>query len=102
MSMVFVCLGCFLLFMMVSAIVLSVCSGVGGCLCPNSSSMILMYTALRAMMYSPANSALVADDMTFLMMCAIFNTAPLFGGMGVSLDRKKCPPALLRALGSLK
>jgi hypothetical protein len=26
----------------------------------------------------------------------------VFGGMVVSLDRKKCPPALLRALGSLK
>jgi hypothetical protein len=37
-----------------------------------------------------------------LMMCAMFNTAPLFGGTVVLLDRKKCPPALLRALGSLK
>ncbi len=101
MSMAFICLGCILLFITASAIALSVCSGVGGCLCPNSSRMILMYTASHAMMYGPESSALVADDMTFLMMCAIFNTAPLFGGMVVSLDKKKCPPALLRALGSL-
>ena len=47
-------------------------------------------------------TALVADDMTFLMMCTMFNTAPLLGGTVVSLDRKKCPPALLHALGSLK
>ncbi len=48
------------------------------------------------------SSASVADDMTFLMMCAMFNTAPLLGGTVVSLDRKKCPLALLCALGSLK
>jgi hypothetical protein len=64
--------------------------------------MILMYTASRAIMYSPASSTLVANDMTFLMMCAMFSTAPLFGGTVVSFDRKKCPPALLCALGLLK
>jgi hypothetical protein len=26
-------------------------------------------------MYNPASSASVADDITFLMMCAMFNTA---------------------------
>ena len=36
--------------------------------------------------------------MTFLMMFAMFSTAPLFGGVVVSLDRKKCPPALLCTL----
>ena len=102
MSMAFVRLGCILPFMTASAIALSVCSGVGGCLCPNSSSMILMHTVLRAIVYSPASYASVADDMAFLMMCAMFSTAPLLGGMVVSLDRKKCPPALLHALGSLK
>ncbi len=53
-------------------------------------------------MYSPASSASAANDMMFLMMCAMFSTAPLFGGMIVSFDRKKCPPALLHALGLLK
>jgi hypothetical protein len=37
-------------------------------------------------------SNLDADNVTvsvFLMTCAMFSTAPLFGGMFVSLDRKK-------------
>ena len=102
MSMAFVRFGCTLPFITASAMALSVCSGVGGCLCPSSSNMIRMYTASRAIMYNPASSASVADDITFFMICAMFNTAPLFGGMGVSLDRKKCPPARLRAPGSLK
>jgi hypothetical protein len=91
--MAFVHLGCILPLMMTFVIALSVCicSGVGGCLWPNSSRMILMYTALRAMMWSPARSALVADNMRFFMMCAMFNAAPLFGGMVVSLDRKNVP-----------
>ncbi len=54
-----------------------------------------MYTASLAIMYSPASSTSVADNMTCLMMCAMFRTAPLFCGMLVSLERKKCPPALL-------
>ncbi len=83
MSMALVCLGCTLPFMTASVIALSVCIGVGGCLCPNSSSMILMYIASCAIMYSPARSASVVDDMTFLMMYAMFSTAPLFGGMVV-------------------
>ncbi len=85
-----------------SAIALSVCRGVGSCLCPNCLSMILIYTTLHAMMYSPANSASVANDMTFLIMCAMLSTALLFGGTVVLLERKKCPPALLHALGLLK
>ena len=92
--------GCILPLMTVSAISLSVCRGVGGCLCPNSLSMILIYTASHAMMYSPASSALVSDD--FLIMCAMWSTPLLFGGTVVSLERNKCPPALLCALGLLK
>jgi hypothetical protein len=30
-----------------------------------------MYTALQAIMYRPASSALVAEDRTFFMICAI-------------------------------
>ncbi len=51
MSMALVCLGCTLPLMMPSVIALSVFSGVGGCMCPSSSRMILMKTALRAIMY---------------------------------------------------
>ena len=91
MSMVLVRLGRMLPFMTASAIAFSVCGGVGGCVCPNSSSMILIYTALCAIMYSPASSASVADDMTFLMMCAMFGIAPLFGGMVVLLVERSVP-----------
>jgi hypothetical protein len=41
----------------------------------------------------------VAEDITFLMMCAMFRIAPLFGGTVVLLDRKKCPPAWFCAFG---
>ncbi len=85
-----------------SAIELLVCSSVGGCLCPISSRMILMYTASLAIMYSLANSTSVAEDITCLSMWAMFSTAPLFGGIGVLLDRKKCPPAQLLAFGLLR
>lgn len=100
MSIALVRFGCIFPLMTASAIALSVWSGVGGCLCPNLSSIILMYTASHAMMNKPASSASVADDMTFLS--AMLSIAPLLGGIVVSLDRKKCPPARLRALGSLK
>ncbi len=91
--MAFVRFDCTLPLITASAIELSVCSGVGGCLCPNSSRMILMYTASLAIMYSPADSTSVAEDIMCLIMWAMFSTTPLFGGIGVSLDRKKCPPA---------
>jgi hypothetical protein len=102
MSIALVRLGCILPLMTASAIALLVYRGIGGCLCPNSLSIILMYTALCAMMQSPASFALVANEMTFLIMCAMLSTAPLFGDTVVLLERKKCPPALLRALGLLK
>ena len=53
-------------------------------------------------MYNAASSASVADDIPFLMMCAMLRMAPLFGGSSLLLDRKKWPPARLRALGSLR
>ena len=52
--------------------------------------------------YSPANSALVADIMTCLMMCARLRTAPLLFGMVVLFERKKLPPAQLHACGLLR
>ena len=44
--------------------------------------------------------ASAAEDMKDFMIWAMFMTAPLFGGVLVSLDMKKCPPALLRAFDS--
>jgi hypothetical protein len=100
--MAFVHFDCTLPLITALAIELSVCSGVGGCLCPISSRMILMYTASLAIMYNPAHSTSVAEDITCLIMWAIFSTALLFGGIGVSLDKKKYPPAQLFALGLLR
>ena len=85
-----------------SSIELSVCNGVGGCLCPISSKMIMVYTASLAMMYKAANSASFYDYITCLIMWAMLRTAPLFCGMVESLDRWKWPPALLRAFGLLR
>jgi hypothetical protein len=48
--------------MTLSTIALSICNGVGGCAQPSSSSLILMYTALQAIMHRAASSALVLDD----------------------------------------
>ena len=47
-------------------------------------------------------SASAALDITALMSWVMLSTAPLFVGIGASFDRKRCPPAGLRALGSLK
>ena len=102
MSIAFVCFGCIFLLQTAYAIMLSVCNGVGGCLCPISSKIILMYTASRAMMYSAASSASVADVMTCLIMCVMLKIAPLFWGIVALLDKKKCPPAWLLAFGSIR
>ena len=65
-------------------------------------------SALRAGMASRALrkmapiSASAALDITVLIRFAVLSTAPLFAGIGTSLARKKCPPARLRALGSLR
>ena len=85
-----------------NAVLLSVCIGVRGCLCPISFRSCRIATALHALMYNAPSSASAALDMTDLMIWDMFSTAPLFGGLSVSIDMKKCPPALLRAPGSLK
>ena len=97
MSIAMVCLGCILPLHTASAVALSVCSGVAGCLWPISVKTILIYTASCAMMYNATNSASVADVMPCLMMCAMLIMVPLLAGIVASLERKKCPPALLHA-----
>ena len=83
-----------------SAVVLSVCIGVGGCLWP------IVYNEWRAgivsiqFMKRAPNSASIADDMTDLMICEMVRTDPLFGRTSESPDTKKCPPALLLAFDS--
>ena len=102
MSMDLVRFGCTLPLTTASAIEFSVFSGVGGCLCPIYSKMIMMYTASRVIMYNEANSDSVADYITCFIMWDMLSTAPLFCGMVESLDKKKWPPALLHAFGSLR
>ena len=100
--MALVIFGCIFPLTTASAIELSVCSGVGGCLCPISSKMILMYTASWAIMYNAANYASVANDITCIIMWYMLSTAPFLCGMVESLDKKKWPPDLLRAFGLLR
>ena len=78
--------------------VLSVCIGVGGYGCPRNSSTCRAGIASQQLMNNAPTSASAADDMTALMICDIVLMAPLLGGTSTLLDKKKCPPALLRAL----
>ena len=102
MSIALVRLSVILPLNILSTILLSVWCGVGGFAYNSSSRMIMMYTASLEMMLILVSSYSVADVVTCLMMCEILSTAPLFGGTDVSLDSKKCPPARMHALGSLR
>ena len=76
---------------------LSVCTGVGDCLWPISSRAWRAGTASQQLTKRAVSSASAAEDMTGFMIWVMVMTAQLFGGVLVSLDMKKCPPALLRA-----
>ena len=89
-----------LLFTTPSAVVLSVCNGVGGCLCPKYSSVFCAGMASRQLMKRVWISASASEDMTALMIWEIVRIEPFLLGMGSLLDMKKCPPALLCALVS--
>ena len=78
-----------------STVVLSVCVGVSGCLCPISSIVFLAGTASWQFMNSAQSSASASDGMTALIILEIAVTAPLFVGSASSSVMKKCPPALL-------
>ena len=71
-------------------------------MCPITSKMIRMYTASRAILYNAANNSFVYNDITCFIMWDMLSTALLFCGMVESLDKKKWPPALLHAFGSLR
>jgi hypothetical protein len=47
-----------------------------------------------------ANLASVMEALMCLMMCAMLRMTPLLGGMPAEEERKKWPPARLRAFGS--
>ena len=100
MSMALVHLGWMMLAMTPSAVELSILMGVGGCGCPISSSRCRSGIASRALMYKAPSSALAAEDITDLIICAIISIAPLFRGTSSFSERKKRPPARLHALVS--
>ena len=77
------------------AVVLYVCIGVGGFVCPIFSSACLAGMASLQLMKRAPSSASSADDMTALMILVVVNTAPLLGGNAMFFYMKKCPPALL-------
>ncbi len=57
--------------MMLSAVKLSVWTGVGGCVCPISSKILRSSTPFRALIYNAPILALAAEDMTNLIMDAL-------------------------------
>ena len=82
------------------AVVLSVCIGVGGCLCPISLRAWRAGMASRRFMKSALSLASAAEDMTDLMILATVETHLLVVGYLALLDKKKWAPALLLALDS--
>ena len=76
-------------------VVLYVCIGVGGCVCPIFSTAWHAGMAYLKLIKSATSFPSTADYMTALMSLAIFNTAPLLVGNAVLFDMKKCPPSLL-------
>jgi hypothetical protein len=59
------------------AVVLSVCSGVGGCGCPISSNVVSKIVASFALRKTDYISASAADDITCLRTVLMIKTAPL-------------------------
>ena len=56
---------CFMVLLMIpSTVLISVFSGTGSCLWPNSSNVIISGTASYALMYNPLYSASAADVIT--------------------------------------
>ena len=89
------------LLMMPEAVEFFVCMGIGPCGCPISSSGVMSTSPSLALMNRPPNSASVAEAITFFIMAATTNIAPLCLVFDVRLNfslRKKFPPNLLLAL----
>ena len=82
------------------AVVLLVCIGVGGYLCPIICNAWRDGIAYRQLTKRAPSSASTAEDMTALMIWKIVMKAPLFDRMAALSDMKKWPPALLLAFVS--
>ena len=94
--------GCILLLMNPSVVELLFWTGVLGCLCPISFSIIMMYTASRDMMYRAPILDSAVDVITFFIICDMVRIAPLLAGCLALSERKKWPPAWLLALVSMR
>ena len=82
------------------AVVLLVCIGVGGCLCPIISNDWRAGIASKQFINRAPSLASAEEDMIALMIWEIVMTAPLFDGMAALSDIKNYPPALILALVS--
>ena len=71
-----------------SAVVLSVCIGVGGCLWSIVSNAWRAGIASMQLMKRYPNSASAAEYMTAFMICEMVRTDPFFGGTAESPDIK--------------
>lgn len=94
MSMAFVPFGWIVLLTTPSAVELSVCRRVGGCLCPILLRICLIGIASRELIYKPPSSASV------LVVRTTICTAPLLQGSSSSGNMKKWHHALLHAFDS--
>ena len=83
-----------------SAVVLSVCIGVGGCLYTIVSNAWLAGIASLQLMKRAPKYDSAAEDMNAFMICEMVRTDTLFGRTAESSDTKKCPPSLLLAFDS--
>ena len=66
-----------------TAVELLTLHGVGGCLCPISSSVVRMETASFVLLNSAPHSASATNAMTLRMMVEVLRMAPLLSMVGV-------------------
>ena len=102
MSMAFVTLGRMVFVTTLRAVELSVWMGIHGCLCPISINVAHIVTVCHALINNTLSSALAMDDMMALMTFTMLWIVPLLWGNSSFVDRKKCPPAWLLDLGTLR
>ena len=76
--------------------------GVLGCGHPIYMSVWSSGTIYLVMVKRPSSSASEADDMTFLNICAIVRTGPLWRGIGTSSEGMMWDPARLQACDTLR
>ena len=89
------------LLAMPQAVELSTWTGVGGCGCPISSKAVRKAVAFFMLVIKPAVSASAADETTTLITPVGVKIGALMK-LSLLFPKKKYPPVLLRALGSVR